>query len=180
MSAESQLEMGDSAEYSSIMGDLKEVSVMGRIVVGDKKYPTTFKAAIWVPGKDLSVLTRKVLDELKYEFVRKTSSKNFSKFVFVLSIPKFSYVFEFRVKQPVEFCIKAYDQKLTPSADVHFLEIEELTKENLPHVKRFITCLADKLPRKPWKFSFGDRFRYGFAAPEYVTAKRKWKLMGVK
>ena len=153
---------------------------MASIVMGDSKYPTTFRAAIWVPAKDLSVLARKVLEELEYEFVRKTSTKSFSKVVFVLAIPKFSYVFEFRVKKPVEFCIKIYDQKPTPSADVHFLEIERLTKENIPEVKKFISSLAARLPREPWKFSLGERFRYGFAAPEYVTAKKKWKLMGVK
>ena len=153
---------------------------MKKIVVGGKKYPIIFRAAIWVPAKELSIISRKVLNELDFKFVRGTSTKSFSKLILVVPVPRFSYVFRFDVNEPVEFTISIYDENPTPSGEVHFMEIEQLSAENLPHIKNFIQHLAGKLPRKPWKFSFSERFRYGFAAPEYVTAKKKWQIMGVE
>lgn len=153
---------------------------MKKIITDGKKYPTTFRAAIWVPAKDLSILTREVLQELDYKFRRTRSTKNYSKLILVVPVPRFSYVFRFDVNEPLEFSIKIYDEKPTPSADVHLMEIETISADNLPHVKKFIGRLASKLPRKPWKFSLSERFRYAFAAPEYVTAKRKWRMMGVE
>jgi len=153
---------------------------MGKIVIGDKKYPTTFKAATWVSAKDLSTLTRKTLEDMDYQFKRSRGVKTFSKIVLVVPLPKFSYVFEFNVEEPEEFQIRIYDIFPTASAEVHLLEIEPITKFNLPYVRKFISSLSGKLPKKPWKFSLSERFRYGFAAPEYITAKKKWQLFGAK
>jgi len=153
---------------------------MKKIVVENKKYPVIFRAATWVPAKDLSIVTREVLDKLNFKFARSRGMKNFSKLIIVVPVPRFSYVFRFDVTEPVEFSIKIYDENPTPSGEVHFIEIEQLSPENLFHIKKFIRLLAGKLPRKPWKFSLSERFRYGFAAPEYVTAKKKWQMMGVK
>ncbi|MDP6156061.1 MAG: hypothetical protein QF682_08015 [Candidatus Thermoplasmatota archaeon] len=153
---------------------------MKKIISGNKKYPTTFRTAVWVSAKDLSIITREVLNELDFKFERNRSTKNYSKLIIVVPVPSFSYVFRFDVNEPVQFTIKIYDEKPTPSAEVHFIEIETLSLNNLQQVKKFVQCLASKLPRKPWKFSFSDRFRYAFAAPEYVSAKKKWRMMGVE
>ncbi len=153
---------------------------MGKIVIGDKKYPTMFKAATWVPAKDLSILTRKTLEDMDFTFKRSKGIKSFSKVVLVVPLPKFSYVFEFNVEEPEAFCIRVYDIFPTASAEVHLLEIEPITKYNLPHVKEFVSSLSGRLPKKPWKFSLSERFRYGFAAPEYITARKKWQLFGAK
>ena len=138
------------------------------------------RAATWIPPDQLAHLVRKCLDELDYEFERSRSQKSFSKLVFVLPLPKNTYVFDFLVKKPVEFRIMIYETHPTPSAVVHFFEVHGLRERSSPHIRKLVARMVEKMPRKPWKFSFSERFRYGFLAPEYVIARRRWRALGAE
>jgi len=153
---------------------------MGHFTYKGVRYPEKFSAAIWPEVDELSYLVRTTLKELGYKFTREESQKEFSKVVFVVPMPKFAYVYVFQVHEPADIRIKVFNKAPTASGIVHMLEIEDLNVDNISCSKKFIRALASKMSRKPWKFSMMDRFRYGFAAPEYVRAKSKWKKMGVE
>jgi hypothetical protein len=98
----------------------------------------------------------------------------------VMPMPKFAYAFRFVVKEPSEFIMDLYDAKMTHSGMMHFIEIDDVNKENINDVRKVLNGLVKKFPRKPWKFTFGQRFQYAFLAPEIVTAKRKWRKLGIE
>lgn len=128
----------------------------------------------------MAKIARETLTKMDYIFERERSYKAYSKLMIVLPLPKFSYVFQFKVTSPSEFVINFYDTKPTASGDLHLMEILDITPENQKHVKEFLKSLVENLPRKPWKFFWSERFRYALAAPEYLRAKKAWREMGVE
>jgi hypothetical protein len=128
----------------------------------------------------MAKITRKTLVQLDYEFDRDRTYKPYSKLMVIFPLPRFSYVFQFKINKPSKFVINYYDTKPTHSGDLHLMEILDITPENLKDIKRFLLELSNNLPRKPWKFFLSERFRYAFAAPEYLRAKKAWRFMGVE
>ena len=144
------------------------------------KVKPEWHAAICYNAKSIAKISRETLDELGFKYERERSYKPYSKLMVVFPLPKYSYVFQFRIKEPVEFIINIYDTKPNPSGDLHLIEITEISKDNLAQIKKFLQAMTNKLPRKPWKFFWLERFRYAFAAPEYLKAKKAWKKMDVE
>ena len=145
-----------------------------------KKVKSQWHSAVCYNSKSIAKVTRETLDQLGFSYDRERTYKPYSKLMVVLPIPKFSYVFQFNVKKPKEFIINVYDTRPTHSGELHLLEILDISEKNLNFVKKYLKSLANNLPRKPWKFFWGERFRYAIAAPEYLRAKSAWREMGVE
>ncbi len=144
-----------------------------------KKLKTNWHSAVCYNSKSMAKITRETLEELGYIFERNRSYKSYSKLMIILPLPKFSYVFQFNVTAPEKFIINFYDTKPTHSGELHLMEIQNITPNNIKYVKEFLKALSNNLPRKPWKFFWSERFRYAIAAPEYLKAKKAWRKMGV-
>lgn len=144
------------------------------------KFKSEWHSAVCYNSKSMATVTRETFEQLGYTFERERSYKHYSKLMVVFPLPRFSYVFQFKVKKPAEFIVNIYDTKPTHSGELHLLEILEITPENKQYVKEYLKTLVDNLPRKPWKFFWSERFRYAFAAPEYLRAKKSWLEMGVQ
>ena len=147
---------------------------------GKKNFKSEWHSAVCYNSKSMAKITRETLEELGYKFERERSYKPYSKLLIVFPLPRFTYVFQFKVLEPAEFIINIFDTKPTHSGDLHLMEILGITPENQKHVKKYLKTLADNLPRKPWKFFWAERFRYALAAPEYLKAKKAWLEMGVE
>jgi len=131
-------------------------------------------------ARSTSTALRGVLEELKFKFERETTQKHYTRVMVVMPMPKFAYAFRFVVKEPSEFVMDLYDAKITHSGMMHFIEIDDVNKENINDIRKVLNGLVKKFPRKPWKFTIGQRFQYAFLAPEIVMAKRKWKKLGIE
>jgi hypothetical protein len=131
-------------------------------------------------ARSISTVLREVLEELKFKFERGTTQKHYTRMMVVMPMPKFAYAFRFVVKEPSEFIMDLYDTKMTHSGMMHFIELDDVNKENVNDISKVLNGLVKKLPRKPWKFTLGQRFQYAFLAPEIVTAKRKWRKLGIE
>ena len=131
-------------------------------------------------ARSISTVLRKVLEDLNFKFERETTQKHYTRLMVVMPMPKFAYAFRFVVKEPSEFIMDLYDAKMTHSGMMHFIEIDEVNRENINDIRKVLGEIVKKLPRKPWKFTLGQRFQYAFLAPEIVTAKRKWRKLGIE
>ena len=131
-------------------------------------------------ARSTSTILREVLKELKFKFERETTQKHYTRLMVVMPLPKFAYAFRFVVKEPSEFIVDLYDAKMTHSGMMHFIEIDDVNRENINDIRKVLNGLVKKLPRKPWKFTLGQRFQYAFLAPEIVMAKRKWRKLGIE
>lgn len=153
---------------------------MGKQAIGAEKYPRKFRAAVWMEVDELSSLCRGVLEELGFKFSRSTGKREFSRIMFVVPLPRYAYVYIFTITEPVPMEIKFYSEAPTSSGVVHFVEIVDIDRENVSTARKLLKRMADKMDRKPWKFSFLQRFRYGLLAPEFVSARSRWRRMGVE
>jgi hypothetical protein len=148
-------------------------------MVKQEKINDSWRAAICYNARSVAGLLREALEELKFEYTREKSEKNFTRLVVIIPMPQLSYVFQFKVHKPSEFIINTYDVSPTHSGEVHFIELMNLTENNLNDARRVLKLLAEKLPRKPWKIFWAERFRYAIMAPEYLEAKSAWYSMGI-
>jgi len=144
-----------------------------------KKVKEHWRAAICYNARSVAGLLRESLDELGFEYTREKSEKNFTRLVVIVPMPQLSYVFQFKLTKPSEFIINTYDVRPTHSGEVHFVELQNLNSDNLKDAQAVLTRLAEKMPRKPWKFFWTERFRYAILAPEYLESKSAWYSMGI-
>lgn len=131
-------------------------------------------------ARSTSTILRKVLEELNFEFERETTQKHYTRVMVIAPLPKFAYAFRFVVKEPSEFVMDLYDAKMTHSGIMHFIEIDNVNNKNINAVRDVLNSLTKKLPRKPWRFTFIQKFQYGFLVPEIVMARRKWRKLGIE
>jgi hypothetical protein len=144
-----------------------------------KKVKDSWHAAVCYNARSVAALIRESLEELDYDYTRDKGEKASTRVVVVVPLPEFSYVFKFRVSRPASFIINTYDVRPTHSGEVHIIEVQDITEENLEDVQRLLKHFAEKLPRKPWKFFWAERLRYGIIQTEYLEAKSAWYSMGV-
>ena len=143
------------------------------------KPPGTWRAAVCYDSPSISRVVRETLEGLGWEFERDKGLHHFNKMMVVIAMPQASYVFKYIVKKPVRFSISVYDEKPTHSGVVHYIEVDGITKENAPKVRRFLQGFAGSLPREPYDFFWVERVGLGLIRPEHLTAKRRWASWGI-
>jgi hypothetical protein len=144
------------------------------------KFKSEWHSAVCYNSKSMAKVTRETLEDLGYTFERERGYKSYSKLMIILPLPKFSYIFQFKISEPIQFIINLYDTNPTHSGELHMIEVHNISSENLKYVQRFLKALSENLPRKPWKFFWSERLRYAIAASEYLRAKKAWREMGVE
>ena len=144
-----------------------------------KKQPEIWSAITCLPSKENAGLMRDALDELGLKYHRDKEERSFSRVMVVIPMPQFAYVFKFIIEDP-EFEISIYDTRPTHSALLHHVEVKYLNRSNIKTVKKVLKAFSKKMPRKPYKFFIYERIKTGYLWPEYLTARGKWKQMGVK
>ena len=140
----------------------------------DWKSPVSFNA------KSMASIIRAILDKRGYKYSREKGEKPYSKFMIVMPMPKFAYVYRFIVEEPFEVTIETYDTRPTHSGLVPFLEVKDITDESMEHVRDLLREVKESLPRAPWKFTLGQRLQYALLAGEYRQARKAWQKMGFK
>jgi hypothetical protein len=138
-----------------------------------------WKSPISYSANALAPVLAEGLDELGYKYERDKSDKHYSKFMIIMPMPKFAYVYRFIVKEPSCFTIDAYDTQPKHAGVMPYIEITGITEGNAGDVKTVLAKLIEKLPRKPWKFTTGQRLMYGYLSLDFSKAKKQWKRIGL-
>lgn len=139
-----------------------------------------WRAAICYDASICAHNMRLVLNHLNYDFERRRDNKLYENFIGgLVPLPKYAYVYVFGIKKG-DWEVWFYDKKPTHSGILHMVEVHKITEDNISIIKDLMRAFADSLPRKPWEFLWTERFRYALFAPEYVTAKKKWRQIGVE
>ena len=141
--------------------------------------PDTWRAPVCYNAPSISKTVRETLDKLGWEYDRDRSLHSFSRLMVVLAIPAVTYVFQFIVREPVEFIINVYEEKPTHAAELHYIEIKGINTKNAPKVRRFLQEFSNALPKKPYKFHWTERFKAGFLNRAHLNARREWGRWGV-
>ncbi len=131
-------------------------------------------------SKDMTRILRESLDELGYEYVRDRTERHYTRFAVVIPMPQFAYVFRFVVLEPEKFVVDVYDTKPNHSGTLHHIEVTGYTKKTSKSVRKLLKTAVKRMDRKPYAITWLDRFTYGFIAPEFMSAKKRWNEMGVR
>jgi hypothetical protein len=141
--------------------------------------PEKWRAAVCYDSPSITKIARKTLDSMGWEYDRDRALHHFSRLMVIIAIPSNSYVFRFKVNYPVDLIIDIYDERPTHSGDIHFLEVDGITRKNARFVREFLQDFSKNLPKKPYEFFMVERFKAGFLNRHHMSARRQWSRWGV-
>ncbi len=145
-----------------------------------KKSKYEWQAPISFSANSVAPLLEECLDELGYKYERDKSDKHYSRFMIIMPMPKFAYVYRFTVSEPSVFTIDTYDTQPKHAGIMPYIEVhDDVTTENIEDIRKVLRKLIEKLPRKPWTFTTGQRLMYGYLSFDFGKAKKQWKRIGL-
>ena len=113
---------------------------------------------------------RKLLDKNKYEYLRLTESRTYTKVSFVIAHEKTAMVYRYILD---ESKIRADIWEENPSSgNVTYIEIEG---EDENKINDLLKEFAQSLPRKPWEYTMFQKLRNGWFSQGIFLAKSKWE-----
>jgi len=113
---------------------------------------------------------RKLLDKNKYEYLRLTESRTYTKVSFVIAHEKTAMVYRYILD---ESKIRADIWEENPSSgNVTYIEIEG---EDENKINDLLKEFALSLPRKPWEYTMFQKLRNGWFSQGIFLAKSKWE-----
>ena len=113
---------------------------------------------------------RKLLDKNKYEYLRLTESRTYTKVSFVIAHEKTAMVYRYILD---ESKIRADIWEENPSSgNVTYIEIEG---EDENKINELLKEFALSLPRKPWEYTMFQKLRNGWFSQGIFLAKSKWE-----
>jgi len=139
---------------------------------------SVWSSPISYDSSSVADIIREVLVELGYEFTRDTGQKHYSKLMVIAPLPKFAYVRRFIVTSPSEFVMDTYDTRPSHSGIIPYLDIKGVTDENKDDIRAVLQGIVDRLPRKPWKFTFAQRLAYALLSSRWRKARKAWAAFG--
>jgi hypothetical protein len=121
---------------------------------------------------------RASLEQLGWSFERKKSTRLYSRFAFIIMLPKGAYVFQFDVKKPFPLLIETWETEASPGALIAHLKVEGFTADHEDEVRRMLALYRQAVGRAPWHFTRAQRSRAGYLLPEFSRAKKAWAALG--
>ena len=113
---------------------------------------------------------RKLLDKNKYEYLRLTDSRTYTKVSFVIAHEKTAMVYRYILD---ESKIRADIWEENPSSgNVTYIEIKG---EDENKINDLLKEFALSLPRKPWEYTMFQKLRNGWFSQGIFLAKSKWE-----
>ena len=121
-------------------------------------------------SRTTAVSFRKILDKNKYEYLRLTDSRTYTKVSFVIAHEKTAMVYRYILD---ESKIRADIWEENPSSgNVTYIEIEG---EDENKINDLLKEFALSLPRKPWEYTMFQKLRNGWFSQGIFLAKSKWE-----
>lgn len=138
-----------------------------------------WSSPICFQAKEFAIIVRESLENLKYVFVRDSTTKSYSRFVVLIPMMGGTHVYQYNVEYPSQFLIQIYDTYPgTKSGVMPFIEISPVDERNRGDVRRLLEDVVSSTPRPPWEFTKGQRVLVGYYLPEYGRARKAWATFG--
>ena len=138
----------------------------------------SWESPVSVPILESAGAIRAALEELGWPFERRKSTRLYSKFAYVLMVPKGAYVFQFKLKEISEAVIETWETDISSSGRVSRLKVDGYLLEETDKIRKFLECYRKAVGREPWHFTFRERSQAGYLLPEFGRAKRAWASFG--
>ena len=132
------------------------------------------KLPVCFESRSTATIFRKLLDEMGHEYKRKNVSRSYTRVAVVIALERTALVHRYEIGDG-DLIVDIWEEKPS-SGSVTYIEIrggDEAEQREL--LQRF----SEKLPRRPWEYTFGQKLRNGWLSQGIMGAKKSWhKVIG--
>jgi hypothetical protein len=109
------------------------------------------------------------LDELGYQYKRTNVNRTYSSVAIVIALERTTMVYRYEVNE-LSAIVDIWSERPN-SGDITYIEIKgKNEKDN----KKILKLFSEKLPRKPWEYTIGQKIRNGWFSQGILGAKKSW------
>jgi len=132
------------------------------------------KLPICFESKSSATVFRSLLDEMGYKYKRTNVNRSYSAVAIVIAIERIAMVYRYEIEE-LSATIDIWEERPN-SGNVTYIEIRGGERKM---IKNVLTRFSEKLPRKPWKYTIGQKLRNGWFSQGITGAKNSWmKVIG--
>ena len=132
------------------------------------------KLPVCFESRSTATIFRKMLDEIGHEYKRKNVSRSYTRVAVVIALERTALVHRYEIGDG-GLIVDIWEEKPS-SGSVTYIEIRgggEAEQREL--LQRF----SEKLPRRPWEYTYGQKLRNGWLSQGIMGAKKSWhKVIG--
>lgn len=132
------------------------------------------KLPVCFESRSTATIFRKMLDEIGHEYKRKNVSRSYTRVAVVIALERTALVHRYEIGDG-DLIVDIWEEKPS-SGSVTYIEIRgggETEQREL--LQRF----SEKLPRRPWEYTFRQKLRNGWLSQGIMGAKKSWhKVIG--
>ena len=110
-----------------------------------------------------------MLDELGHKYKRKNVNRSYSSVAIVIAMERSALVYRYEIKN-ISMIVDIWEEK-PGSGKVTYIEI---TGDENRIICELLTQFSEKLPRKPWEYTIGQKLRNGWFSQGIMGAKKSW------
>jgi len=132
------------------------------------------KLPVCFESRSTATIFRKLLDEMGHEYKRKNVNRSYTRVAVVIALERTALVHRYEIGDG-DLIVDIWEEKPS-SGSVTYIEIRgEGEAEQRELLQRF----SEKLPRRPWEYTFGQKLRNGLLSQGIMGAKKSWhKVIG--
>ena len=132
------------------------------------------KLPICFESKSSATVFRSLLDELGYSYKRTNVNRSYSAVAIVIAIERSAMVYRYEIED-ISATIDIWEERPN-SGNVTYIEIKGGERKM---IKNMLIQFSEKLPRKPWEYTVGQKLRNGWFSQGITGAKNSWmKVIG--
>lgn len=132
------------------------------------------KLPVCFESRSTATIFRKLLDEMGHEYKRKNVNRSYTRVAVVIALERTALVHRYEIGDE-DLIVDIWEEKPS-SGSVTYIEIRgggEAEQREL--LQRF----SEKLPRRPWEYTFRQKLKNGWLSQGIMGAKKSWhKVIG--
>ena len=132
------------------------------------------KLPVCFESRSTATIFRKLLDEMGHEYKRKNVSRSYTRVAVVIALERTALVHRYEIGDG-DLIVDIWEEKPS-SGSVTYIEIRGGGEAEQ---RELLQRLSEKLPRRPWEYTFGQKLRNGWLSQGIMGAKKSWhKVIG--
>jgi len=132
------------------------------------------KLPVCFESQSTATAFRSLLDELGYKYKRENVSKSYTKVAVVIALERTALVYRYEIDKP-NLTVDIWEERPN-SGGVTYIEMRGGDEEEY---RMILQKFSERLPRKPWEYTFSQKLRNGWFSQGIMGAKKSWhKVIG--
>lgn len=127
------------------------------------------KLPVCFESKSTATVFRSLLDELDFKYKRTNVNRSYSGVTIVIAVERVAIVYRYEIDE-ISATVDIWEE-WPNSGPITYIEVKG-GEEKI--VKNILSRFAEKLPRRPWEYTIGQKIRNGWFSQGITGAKKNW------